>query len=93
MNYTVKNEIISLIIQEGSNLMRFLFTLLLLYIIYRIGKHLLKSYFKEVQKKSRTVNLVQCDYCKLNIPENEAIKNNRIYYCCEKHQLDSKNTE
>lgn len=37
-------------------------------------------------KDSQIKNMVQCSKCGIHLPEQEALKSNNQFYCCEEHK-------
>lgn len=37
--------------------------------------------------KPQTITMVQCEYCHIHLPENEAISHDNHYWCSKEHQL------
>jgi len=41
---------------------------------------------KEAADAVETVTVIrQCEFCSIHVPEDEAIKQNGLYYCCQAH--------
>lgn len=41
---------------------------------------------KKTIKDSQIKNMVECSKCGIHLPEQEALKSNNKFYCCEEHQ-------
>ena len=41
---------------------------------------------KKSIKDSQIKNMVQCSKCGVHLPEQEALKYNNQFYCCQEHQ-------
>lgn len=38
----------------------------------------------------KSANMVRCEVCGVHLPEHEAIRSQRLHYCCEAHSLQRK---
>jgi len=75
----------------------FIFRLIIFAAIVWAGIRLLKIYNQkklEAQHKDDTVRktssdseqMVQCRYCNLHLPQNDAIKHENLWFCCHEHR-------
>ena len=68
--------------------MRFLFLLLVGFLIYLV----LKKYFGNLQRPTPTArppvaeNMVRCAQCGVNVPQSEAIFSRGQHYCSDEHR-------
>ena len=68
--------------------MRFLFILLLGFLIYLV----LKKYFSNLQRPASKArppvaeNMVRCAQCGVNVPQSEAIFSRGQHYCSDEHR-------
>jgi uncharacterized protein len=67
---------------------RYLFIALAIWGVFLIIRHLLRQnrLKKEDPKTTKSVDSVQCGYCGLHLPRNEAIQSGNDYFCSREHQ-------
>ena len=72
------------------NLIRLIVIALIIYLVF----HMFKSWAKNKksvssEKQDKLKNMVQCEVCKLHLPEDEALQRDGHFFCSQAH-LDSK---
>ncbi|MCU7919834.1 MAG: hypothetical protein KZQ95_15970 [Candidatus Thiodiazotropha sp. (ex Epidulcina cf. delphinae)] len=67
--------------------LRYLFFALALWGVYLIARHFLRQ--RRMQSGGsqpvKSVESVQCAYCGLHLPKNEAVRDNERYFCNKAH--------
>jgi len=74
---------------KSMNLIRLLVIVAIIWLAYRIYQNWLasKAVMKEQHaKQSEIKNTVQCSTCGVHLPEQDALKQNSQFYCCEAHK-------
>ena len=75
----------------GLNVFEKVLRLLIIITLLVLLFTLLKRFFTEKNRSldktraNRVAKMVQCDYCKLYLPDTSAIKHASRYYCCAEH--------
>lgn len=72
------------------NLIRLLIIAAIVWLTFRIYRNWQdknKIAKKNATKDSQIKNMVQCSKCGVHLPEQEALKSNNLYYCCEEHKI------
>jgi len=69
-------------------LIRLIAIAFIIWLVIYIARQLLQKRSQSQEKKPtmKIGTMVQCERCGLHIPENEAVKENGHYYCCEDHR-------
>ncbi len=62
---------------------------LALWIVLTLLKHR-RSVSGPAHPPEKSANMVRCEICGVHLPEHEAIRSNRLHYCCEAHFLQRK---
>jgi uncharacterized protein len=78
---------------------RFLLLVLAGAILWRLIKQFQNDKLSEPKKESIPQTppqkndgiMVRCHYCGLHLPENEALRVGKVWYCCDAHQSASQN--
>lgn len=74
---------------------RFILLVLLGWILWELIKRRYKRFLQHQRKTTSSPPpaavpkhgaMVRCDYCDLHLPENEALRSENTYYCCEEHK-------
>jgi uncharacterized protein len=67
--------------------LRYIFLALALWGIFLIGRHFWRQNRLKGSKSQqvKSVDSVQCAYCGLHLPKDEAIRTDDIYYCSKAH--------
>ncbi|MCU7905336.1 MAG: hypothetical protein KZQ76_05645 [Candidatus Thiodiazotropha sp. (ex Epidulcina cf. delphinae)] len=67
--------------------LRYLFFVLALWGVYLIARHFLRQRRMRNDKlqQVKSVDSVQCAYCGLHLPKNEAVRDNERYFCNKAH--------
>ena len=71
------------------NLFRLLIIAAIVWLVIRIFKNWQEKNLtakKNTDKDSTIKNMVQCSKCDVHLPEQEAIRSNNKFYCCEEHK-------
>lgn len=71
------------------NLFRLLIIAAIVWLVIRIFKNWQEKNLiakKNADKNSTIKNIVKCSKCDVHLPEQEAIKKNGKFYCCEEHK-------
>lgn len=71
------------------NLIRLLIIVAIIWLAYRMYQNWLTSkasVHKQQKNKPDIENMVQCSTCGVHIPEQEALKQNQQFFCCEAHK-------
>lgn len=71
------------------NLIRLLVIAAIIWLILRIFKNWQEKNAiskKNSTKNSQIKNMVQCSKCGVHLPEQEALKSDNQFYCCEEHK-------
>ncbi|MCX4188304.1 PP0621 family protein [Methylophaga sp. OBS4] len=65
--------------------MRILVLLAIALLLYIIISNLLRKSGRPPLSSGSTESMVKCEHCGLHIVENEALKDNRQFFCCVEH--------
>ncbi|MBW9264773.1 MAG: NADH dehydrogenase subunit 4 [Candidatus Thiodiazotropha sp. (ex. Lucinisca nassula)] len=68
--------------------LRYIFIALALWGVFLIGRHFWRQNQLKGNKSQqvKSVDSVQCAYCGLHLPKNEAVCSADVYYCSKAHQ-------
>ncbi len=68
--------------------LRFLFFALALFGVFLIVRHLWRQNQQSggKSKQVKSVDSVQCAYCGLHLPKDEAVNDDSVYYCSKAHR-------
>lgn len=68
--------------------MKFLIFLLVIIAVLFVFRQCKKAPIHSTRTKSlQTITMVQCAYCSIHLPEDEAITHNGQHWCSKEHQL------
>lgn len=74
------------------NLVRLIVIALAVWLLLKLVKRLFSGDSQPEQKKREKIaSMVKCAWCELHVPEGEAIKGNKGYYCSEAHKEQAEN--
>jgi uncharacterized protein len=67
--------------------LRYLFLGLAVWGVYLIVRHLIRQPKPQqpIARQSKSVDSVQCAYCGLHLPREEALREGDAYYCSKSH--------
>ena len=68
------------------NAFRFILLLLLIWILWQFGRRWYQNFLHNSKRILQPKIMVQCDYCGLYLPKDEAYYSDNACYCCEKHK-------
>ena len=72
------------------NLIRLIIIALSVWLLLKLVKRLfLGESQSQQQKGTKIASMIKCAWCGVHVPENEAIRGNRGYYCCEEHKAQA----
>ncbi|MFV2060035.1 MAG: PP0621 family protein [Gammaproteobacteria bacterium] len=75
-------------------IIRVLVIFLLFWLIFRIIRIKMAKRTVVSKKAPKIVDVKQCHYCQVHIPEKEALKSGSKFYCSSEHlKLDSQNNK
>jgi len=71
------------------NLIRLIVIVAIIWLVYRIYQNWQASRpiaSKQQPKLNEVENMVQCSNCGVHLPEQEALIQNKLFYCCKAHK-------
>ena len=75
------NFVQSIKVKLNLNMPRVFLLIILIWLLYRVAKHLLNKTDQSQQNLPKVENIVKCSSCGLHVPESESLKNYNHVYC------------